>query len=435
MNGTVRLIDQPEEPGRPDGCSAVQLELHARESLRFFFWETILRGSKSHSIQLLLAVGDVKKRNEELLMIVTIAIPTFNRVRCLCRALESINNLCVPNGVDLRVAISNTQSGDATFDYLNDSARKNQNYLIINSKTCDIPNWVALSSLVPRDTDWVWLHGDDDQILDQDALSKILNTLFSFKHLQPVLLSIPQAKRSSSTSTILSDTLFQISNQIGFHEMLGWMSQLFLSGRAYFEMMSDYAQIFGDACTTSVIHQRSIGNFPHSQSLMNRFWNQQALFWDVPLIDEQVSEIDKKSFFEARKKLEFKQNFHFTDRFFFDAIWQIKFFKHNNLLGSASFFRYVNKLSWDVLINIIIEEMIEEPVPGRIAILDKIDIVRSLIYYLDDPLLNKYLLLIVNLLELQFKTSSQSNFDSTISELLTVSRRPVFPFNIVGHLS
>ena len=51
-------------------------------------------------------------------MLLTIAIPTFNRLRQLRRALRAIDQLVIPENVELVIAISNTASGDGTFRYL-----------------------------------------------------------------------------------------------------------------------------------------------------------------------------------------------------------------------------------------------------------------------------------------------------------------------------
>ena len=86
-------------------------------------------------------------------MLLTIAIPTFNRLRQLRRALRAIDQLVIPENVELVIAISNTASGDGTFRYLERVESRRSDYKVINQSRGRLimtPNWVVLSYVVPE---------------------------------------------------------------------------------------------------------------------------------------------------------------------------------------------------------------------------------------------------------------------------------------------
>jgi len=95
---------------------------------------------------------------------ITIAIPTFNRVDRLNQLIESIESQYIPKEVDLKVAISNTASQDDTFTYLNLLSKFDSHKYIIQNKIKYVPNWYNLISIVPADSHYVWLIGDDDDL-------------------------------------------------------------------------------------------------------------------------------------------------------------------------------------------------------------------------------------------------------------------------------
>ena len=320
-------------------------------------------------------------------MLFTIAIPTFNRLRQLRRALRAIDRLVIPENVELVVAISNTASGDGTFTYLQRLESRRGNYKIINqSKGRNIrtPNWVVLSYVVPRNSDWVWFHGDDDEILDPEALVKIFDLIEKYDSLSPHLVSLTQAHRAIGPERAFTGTVFELADSFGYHEVLGWMSQLFMRGKVYFQMMDDYATSHHNNNSPERLNARCVGNFPHSAALLEMNFRKTAIFFHSRLIDEQVPPLEKKVYVRKRKDLELKRrDFNFTDRFFYDADWISKILGNRGMRGSVNFFRYVNKSFWDLLISIILSELRLVDPKTRLSLGEKINSLQRLVSLID----------------------------------------------------
>ena len=63
----------------------------------------------------------------------TIAIPTFNRLSKLKKAIDSILSQKISDQFEFNIAISNTCSTDNTYDYLN-KLKKKKEFFIHNEK-------------------------------------------------------------------------------------------------------------------------------------------------------------------------------------------------------------------------------------------------------------------------------------------------------------
>jgi glycosyltransferase involved in cell wall biosynthesis len=322
-------------------------------------------------------------------VLLTIAIPTFNRLRQLRRALRAIDQLVVPENVELVVAISNTASGDGTFRYLERVESLRSDYKVINQsrgRTIMTPNWVVLSYVVPRNSDWVWFHGDDDEILDPEALVKIFDLIKKYDSLSPHLVSLTQANRAIGPERAFTGTLFEIADTFGYHEVLGWMSQLFMRGKVYFQMMDDYATSHHNNNSPERLNARCVGNFPHSAALLEMNFKKTAIFFHSRLIDEQVPPLEKKVYVRKRKDLELeRRDFNFTDRFFYDADWISKILENRGMRGSVNFFRYVNKSFWDLLISIILSELRLVDPKTRLSLGEKINSLQRLVLRIECP--------------------------------------------------
>ena len=322
-------------------------------------------------------------------MLLTIAIPTFNRLRHLSIALRAIEQLVIPRNVELVIAISNIASRDGTYRYLERIESRRSNYKIINQskgRRIKTPNWVVLSYVVPRNSDWVWFHGDDDEILDSEALLKIFDLIEKYDSLSPDLVSLTQASRAVGSEQAFTGTLFEIANSFGYHEVLGWMSQLFMRGKVYFQMMDDYSHTHHNNNKPEGLNARHVGNFPHSAALLEMNFKKNVIFFHSRLIDEQVPLLEKKEHVRKRKDFELaRRNFNFTDRFFYDAACISKILENRGSKGSVTFFRYVNKSFWDLLISIILSELKMIDPKTRISMKDKIKFLEHLLGCVECP--------------------------------------------------
>ena len=274
-------------------------------------------------------------------MLLTIAIPTFNRLRQLRRALRAIDQLVIPENVELVIAISNTASGDGTFRYLERVESRRSDYKVINQSRGRLimtPNWVVLSYVVPRNSDWVWFHGDDDEILDPEALVKIFDLIKKYDSLSPHLVSLTQANRAIGPERAFTGTLFKIADSFGYHEVLGWMSQLFMRGKVYFQMMDDYASSHHNNNSPERLNARHVGNFPHSAALLEMNFKK-TRFSSLKTYRRTSAAIRKKSLCEkAQRSRARAQRFQFYGSLFYDADWISKILENRGMRGSVNFF-------------------------------------------------------------------------------------------------
>jgi len=290
------------------------------------------------------------------LTVLTIAIPTLNRVNKLKVAADAIASLVVPYDMKLCLAISNSSSTDDTRHFLKSFSIHNAE-LFINNKRSPHHNWTALSMVVPKESDFVWLHGDDDIIFNKNALVDLERAgIFEQKQCSSIT-SIPQARRSLNSGLVGPSTLGALAVSYGAHEVAGWMSSLLMSSDVYFAFARDYEKAFHDRPTNTQMFDRRLGNYFHLTYLMERFWTVKASIVDLRLIDEQIDPAEKRDYQKKRRLFEFKKNYLFSDRFFFDAENLIKISEFHPEAQTEIFFRYVTKSLIDVLVLITLDEI------------------------------------------------------------------------------
>jgi len=315
----------------------------------------------------------------------TIAIPTFERLAHLKTAIKHIRALSVPRDMSLHLAISNSESRDGTRDFLEALNMPEITLHKFNTPQWEFPrrqvrsNWVRLAGLVPAESDWVWLHGDDDAITDKKALHRIVSLSRHVDH--PGLILFPAAARSNRSGKILSDSLVNLCQRYGFHEMLGWMSQLVMSGPLFINAMRDFARFCGESLDTcshasgkkrgkhrgtklpedsdNEFVKRYVSAFHHSTMVLRNFRDGSTVFADFGVIEEQPPIVRK---FESRIIRRRREGIR--DRFFFLVDDFIKYLDIHEQTLTASFLRYVNKYLTDLMVNVIAEDLLSHD-PSR----------------------------------------------------------------------
>jgi len=302
--------------------------------------------------------------------ILTIAIPTYNRLDNLRVAINQIRNLSIPNNWNICLAISNIASDDGTYDYLRGLDLENLDLYIYNEPQVDMySNWVYLSKVVPSFTDWVWLHGDDDCFIDSSALLKITNIIDNKRNLN--LLIVPQAKRLTGNGEIIEMPLIDLCNQFGFHEMLGWMSQLVFRYQDYIEVMVDYSVKQKSIASSADLTARQISSFHHSISTLKHMHSKAVALVNHHLIEEQIPVGEKKE--------------HTIGRLLDENVRQRFFYVINDLVNikdnfkfniSDSFFRYVNRDFRLLLLDILISDILSSR--DKIFLDERIEILKMI---------------------------------------------------------
>ena len=280
-----------------------------------------------------------------------IAIPTYNRVEALKRALSHIEKQIIPEGVDLYCVISNTASTDGTHEFLSGLTSQKIRYVIHSSLENSIyVNWRKCFEIIPPDMDWVWFHGDDDYLFDEKSLQIVCDQIRKLDDANLSLVHPCQARRSRNSGKVFKGTLLDLCNQIGYHEMLGWMSSLVVrADRFLAAMLSPQPQVQSAEDALAL----KISAYSHSAKILEYCYADQAVFIDFPLVEPQDVQQTKESV--ARWAVE-----AIGERYFFVVDDLLKL-KDKGVLSSGvtkNFFRYLNGNLWDRYINFIFVELI-----------------------------------------------------------------------------
>jgi hypothetical protein len=308
---------------------------------------------------------------------ITIAIPTFNRIDHLKCAIDAIQKLNISPKIHLALSISNIASDDGTSDFLKSLSINNLELHISNTKKKEIhSNWYNLTHVIPADTDYVWLHGDDDTIINENALKHIHEII----HSEPTINSIiiPQAKRLKGTNKRYISTLSDLCMKFGFHEMLGWMSQIITTRDTFINAMKGHGEKIGDARSGTDLTRRRVSAFQHSSEFLKLIGNKTAALLDSHIIDEQ-----DQVFSGIRTRQEARAHQNVRDLFFF--VPESLDFLHNDLKNplDVRFFRYVNKSLGDLLVNICLDDICNQRDP-TLSVAEKIQILRNLHQIIND---------------------------------------------------
>jgi len=295
---------------------------------------------------------------------IAIAIPTYNRLEKLKFALSKIEAQEIDDRFELYCVISNIASTDGTTEFLNQLSHKHINYVTWNKPEENIYlNWRRCSEAIPDDIDWVWLNGDDDFLTNDQVIKGLVNIIEQDVCLETSLIHICQARRSRNSGRIIKDNLFELCNQLGYHELLGWMSSLVVRCNQ-FKCAIDFSTYpcieFPDP-KDQVLNKYSV--YPHSAGLLRVCANDKALFVDEPWVEPQDEQQTEESI--AR----WTESFH-NDRYFFVINDLLAIYDEGVLKKKCrlNFFRYLNYSFWDRYATFLIQQLVQK---GCLSALNK----------------------------------------------------------------
>ena len=161
-----------------------------------------------------------------------IAIPTYNRLEKLKILLKSLEAQIADDSFTCTLVISNSESTDGTFEFIEKlepfgairEIIKYNKYKLQHEPRPD--NWGNLFRTIPNSDGWVWLLGDDDYLVSPNCLKHLAQIIKSNDCSNVDLLHLTQARRSKGTKKVLKSNLVDAANNIGFLELLGWMSSV-----------------------------------------------------------------------------------------------------------------------------------------------------------------------------------------------------------------
>lgn len=284
----------------------------------------------------------------------SIAIPTRNRLEQLKNTLLHMESLSKINDLNINYCISAASCNDGTQDYLKTISKSKDNFHInIKPSHRTRWNWVYLSRIIPSEADWVWLFGDDDIILHEDGWLPVKKLIDLAEINGANIISIPQSKRVN-IEEIHIESLINLSSRFGLHEILGWMTSIIMRRSVFIKLMNSMKERFRSVYTDKGLLVTRVSPFFHALILLKYNADCKTILALQKIVDEQVIESDKITYTAAAREGEFlKDRFPHTFAEFKDLILQYDETK------KISFYRYVNKTFFELFINIISENIIQ----------------------------------------------------------------------------
>lgn len=229
-------------------------------------------------------------------MKLTIVIPTWNRKQFLEGSITRILKLINDNNAEdffINLFVFNNCSTDGTNLYL-----KNLQQIIGSKKILQIFNssfhsdggFSIYQSILYGgfDSDWVWLHGDDDIISDSITPEILYSTLLTAKNKDlKTIIACGLETLNSDFDNEITLKLSEACNNCGFINTLGWISGLIFSPQ---KVLSNYF------LASNQIYWQS--PYVHSFILFKTFYDSACLIWNLNIINPQDTrkqdEIDER---------------------------------------------------------------------------------------------------------------------------------------------
>lgn len=274
---------------------------------------------------------------------IAIAIPTYNRLEKLQYALKRIEAQEIDSRFELHCVISNIASSDGTHEYLKTLQSNTIRYHIWNTPEKNIfVNWRRCAEAVPKDIDWVWFHGDDDYLTSPQVIKGLVDILEKQSDAKLALIHVCQARRSQKTGKIIRGNLFDLCNQLGYHEILGWMSSIVIRNTKFVPAIMRSTKPLADGLTADELLTHKISAYRHSASFLEECINDEALFLDVPWVEPQDTEQTQESIARWQESHEGERYFYVVDDIL--ALYEKGLIQKKI---SPIFFRYLTYSFWD----------------------------------------------------------------------------------------
>jgi len=290
---------------------------------------------------------------------IAFAIPTYNRVNYLKKAIISIAKQKKINDVDVTVLISNLCSTDETHDYLSQvKSLHPELHFKITNKTPNPGqylssefNFASLGEMIDESIDWVWWLGDDDYLFNENSLAAVVDAVRNAKSRNVRLIHACQARRSLNSGKIIETSLLNLCNKIGLHEALGWISSLIIERTIAKKMLLSYSP-FSQKGAKNLLNESSA--FYHATNILHQCAADDALLIDLPIVEPQDEAQTQESIKRWKKDNVAARYFLVPD--------DLEIIRLDLELPNFSriFFRYLGYSLWDRYINFIIGKMLDQ---------------------------------------------------------------------------
>ena len=221
-----------------------------------------------------------------------IAIPTYNRCKYLKNNIHFFDQQQRPDNVRVSLAISNSASVDETEQYLSELQSSRKDFFLFNEQTgYNRSNYGYLCTAIPDDADWVWFMGDDDYLIDLEAIKKVCEILAKYENDEEfAFVHACQARRSRNTGEVVIDSVANLCNRFGYTEILGWFSSIIMKKAPFIralEKTHERGQIAQNEPATGI----SVSAFFQSSYFFEEIYMKKGAFVDSPLVEPQDQEM------------------------------------------------------------------------------------------------------------------------------------------------
>jgi len=274
---------------------------------------------------------------------IAIAIPTYNRLDKLKVAIEKIKTQELDDRFNLTCVISNIASQDGTSEFLENLKDADVKFVIWNKPEENIfVNWRRCAEAIPLEIDWVWFHGDDDYLTTPQAVKGLVDIIDQQGDEKLALIHICQARRSQKTGKMIRGNTFDLCNEIGYHELLGWMSSIVVRRDKFVPAIMRSTEPLAQGLKADDLLENKVSAYRHSAGFLEECIADDALFVDAPWVEPQ----DAAQTEESMKRW---QESHEGERYFYVVDDILSMYERGLLQKKCRpmFFRYLTFSFWD----------------------------------------------------------------------------------------
>ena len=275
-----------------------------------------------------------------------IAIATFNRVNNLKVVIDSILKQKLKKNINLELVISNSCSTDETSSFLKSLETNKQFHIhnksekIPNNTLSQFVNFENLSKTIPEHADWVWWLGDDDKLVNNNSVQCVVDTIIENDEDDLTFIHACSARRASKKKNKVKDLIFNLCQEYGYHEMLGWCSSIVMKGNAFKNILASSSsnKNYKDDGI-----QKAVSCYIHSAQILKNYHDKLGIFLDYPLVDNQV-------FGQSEETIKRWNEENVPNRYFeiVSDIYELREFLPKKKF-KPNFFRYHTYYIWDHL--------------------------------------------------------------------------------------
>ena len=205
-----------------------------------------------------------------------------------------------------------------------------------------------MSKTIPEHADWVWWLGDDDKFVNNNSVQCVVDTIMENDEDDLTFVHACSARRASKKKNKVKDLIFNLCQEYGYHEMLGWCSSIVMKGNAFKNILASSSsnKNYRDDGT-----QKAVSCYIHSAQILKNYHDKLGIFLDYPLVDNQV-------FGQSEETIKRWNEENVPNRYFeiVSDIYELREFLPKKKF-KPNFFRYHTYYIWDHLAHLCLIQL------------------------------------------------------------------------------